>query len=120
MLDEEFSQLERRPELAGRGQRLAGAVIDGVFQAALGIPLMLLLGLGPNLWNPGGAELPEKLRFLALGWLVYLLLHGWTLHTRGQTLGKLIVGTRIVDLDGKTPPLVNIILRRVVPIAVLS
>ena len=109
-------------ELASHGQRLAGAVIDLVFQAALGLPLLFFLGLTPDL----GAtldlhmDLLEKLRAAAAGWLAYLLLNGWLLHSKGQTLGKWIVGTRIVDLDGQVPPLARVMLLRLMLLGVLT
>lgn len=107
-------------ELADRGKRLAGAVIDMVFQMAVGLPVLLVLGLAPDIWNPGGLDLLEKLRLASAGWLSYLLLHGWLLHTRGQTIGKWIVGTRIVDLDGQVPPLARVMLLRLMLLGVVS
>jgi uncharacterized RDD family membrane protein YckC len=107
-------------ELASRGQRLAGAVIDMVFQAAVGLPLVFLLGVAPDIWNPLSLDLLEKLRLASAGWVSYLLLHGWLLHTRGQTVGKWIVGTRIVDMDGEVPPLARVMLLRLMLLGAVS
>lgn len=51
---------------------------------------------------------------------IYLLLHGFLLATRGQTIGKLVLGIRIVDIDtNQVIPLVKQLLLRDLLIRVL-
>ena len=47
-----------------------------------------------------------------LGWAVFFLLNGYFLVQRGQTIGKMIVSTKIVNKKGKTPSPLDIIGKR--------
>jgi len=38
-----------------------------------------------------------------IGWLIFLLLHGYLLYNKGQTIGKALVKTRIIDRPGNIP-----------------
>lgn len=80
-------------ELATRGSRFSAALIDMVVIFAIGFLLMWLARtLLPRL-NPIVATLLPFLGFMAVN-LVLLLRHG-------QTIGKRIVGIRIVRPDGR-------------------
>ncbi len=93
--------------LASRGRRLFGVFLDGVVVA---IPLMLF---GIVLGATGGAAWfaqhfgpakgsPFSQRPLAslLGVGLFLLINGYLLVDRGQTVGKAALGMRIVRRDG--------------------
>lgn len=93
--------------LATRAQRFGGALIDGVL---LGLGNYLLLSLFQK-WN-----LTSRIE---LQWLTYgtsllgtLIFHGALLHLRGQTIGKAIVRTKIVNMTGKKPMLADLMVRR--------
>lgn len=88
--------------LAGRGQRLGAVMIDGLIQGALYFALVytVLPSLKPS------AEvqvdmLGTLLKSLALGLLLFVLLQGYLLHTRGQTIGKRLLGIRILRSNGE-------------------
>ena len=49
-------------------------------------------------------SLGQQAGFFILGNLVFLALHGYLLAKHGQTIGKKVVGTRIVGLDGQHIP----------------
>lgn len=69
---------------AGWGLRLAAHLLDGLCAA----PLLLLLLVSPGLYQ--------------LSNVVVVLLWGWRTGTTGQTLGKRVVGTRVVrQRDGE-------------------
>ncbi|MFG6488741.1 RDD family protein [Roseateles sp. BYS78W] len=93
--------------LAGRGTRLLAVVVDTVIAAALGwaagmIPVLQQAFLvqtqatAKSMWSltPWSA---------GLGLLVFLLVQGWPLVTRGQTVGKMLLKLRIVRPDGSRP-----------------
>jgi uncharacterized RDD family membrane protein YckC len=91
------------PALAHRGSRLAAAMLDGVI---VGVPIW---GIYYLIWSgsEGGVfgfisthTLTAPLLMNVIGMLAQLLINGWMLHTRGQTLGKRMVGIRIVRSDG--------------------
>lgn len=92
------------PVLAGRGIRLGAAIIDTVIAGAAGWTFAMipwfssitqahLKAAERGMWalNPTG---------LLIGLLVFLLIQGWPLVTRGQTLGKMLCKLRIVRTDG--------------------
>lgn len=85
--------------LATRSRRFAGSMIDGAI--ILGI-LGLIAWLTP--WNPFAPK-DEALTSVQLlpalvGFVCFLLFHGYLLVTRGQTIGKALLGMRIVRTDG--------------------
>lgn len=85
--------------LATRGSRFGAALIDVLIAfaliglAALFTPWRPLANAGQSLWS-------LQLANPALGFVLFVAVHGYLLHTRGQTLGKRIVGIRIVRPDG--------------------
>ena len=88
------------PELAGRAARLVASLLDvAVAVGATWLVSQLTpwnpfdLSAARGLWTP---ILPEML----VGFLLFVLLQGWLLARRGQTLGKLALGLRIVRPDG--------------------
>jgi uncharacterized RDD family membrane protein YckC len=87
------------PVLAGRGRRLAAVLIDGGIAMAI---MMLLAAFTP--FNPLAAASRGLGSGLGLSALVnftaFLLVHGWLLVNRGQTVGKAAMGVRIVRVDG--------------------
>lgn len=90
--------------LAGRGTRLLAAIVDaliagGVVWAALKLPV--LGALASDVGNPGmGSWRPGS---MLLGMGGFLVVQGWPLLTRGQTLGKMLFKMRIVRSDGSKP-----------------
>ena len=97
------------PDLASRGARFGAAVIDG------------LLGLAGfwAIWKftplevvvTGGAwSIPRALVIQTFaGLLLFSLMHGWLLATRGQTVGKRLVGLRIVRSNGERASLARLL-----------
>ena len=88
--------------LASRWMRLVAAVIDsliwgGVFWVLLKVPGVedfVYAGHGPSApgtWIPMGA---------ICGFVLFVLIQGWPLIQRGQTLGKMVCKLRIVRSDG--------------------
>ena len=81
--------------LAGRGRRLAATLIDLVLVPVLAILLMLVTGVLEHAADWATNAMPV-LRMVALGLASYLILNGWLLWARGQTIGKAIMGIAIV------------------------
>ena len=113
---------EATSELATRWLRLQGAIVD----------LVILTGIWLGTWIAIGNTLPEILEleskltltealiWMGYDWVIYLVVNGYLLHTRGQTVGKLLAGTRIVGLDGQLLGLPRLFLLRVVPTGLLE
>ncbi|MBC8055364.1 MAG: RDD family protein [Rhizobiales bacterium] len=89
------------PELAGRGARLGAALIDTAIQLGIfyGLAFTLFTSLQPSL---DGAESVSAFALqLVGGFVIFILLHGYLLATQGQTIGKKLVGLRIVRSNGE-------------------
>ncbi|WP_161604291.1 RDD family protein [Roseiconus nitratireducens] len=88
-------------ELATRGQRLLGAIIDGLIQMVIVVPLGIALGMviAMTLGDGMVTQLVANVAGGILGFLVFLALNGYLLATQGKTIGKLAIKTRIVDRD---------------------
>ena len=88
--------------LAGRGTRLGAALIDVTLAlVAFGI---LALVTPINIFHFGAARtgftLALVLQNLAVGFVLFVLIHGYLLATSGQTVGKKLLNIRIVRSDG--------------------
>ncbi len=92
--------------LATRGRRLAGAFVDLLFYAGAALIVMVLGGFS---WDPLA---PEALLLLYAALAVTSGVNLYFLHQSGQSLGKRIVGTRIVMIDGARAGLGRIFLLR--------
>jgi uncharacterized RDD family membrane protein YckC len=91
-------------DLASIGRRWGGSLIDTMALYALFIPLamggglsMAALGWGAESGEAGAAILVLSYGFLLGAPVVY---EGLMVSARGQTLGKMAVGVRIVNPDG--------------------
>ena len=69
--------------------------------------------------TPPVYTLTESLFAALAGAVCFLLLHGWLLHHRGQTIGKWLLGIRIVDQRGDRVSLTRILVRRLLPVWVV-
>ena len=112
------------PPLATLGQRFGGAFIDGLLMLPL-IAVVLYLTASSAVAAPGGAapEVPFMMTLMtvpiSIAW--FLILHGYLLATKGQTIGKMAVGTQIVDAQtGALVPLLPLFLKRNVSMQALA
>ena len=109
-------QDDEASHLAGRGQRLAAAILDGVIGIVCAIPIMVLFGMFDYL--KAGRPLPFTLTLASTvsGIVLFVVVHGYLLKTHGQTVGKKLIGVRIVDLDNQLPRFGKLIGLRYLPI----
>jgi uncharacterized RDD family membrane protein YckC len=87
--------------LASRRKRFFGAMCDSLISLAVIMPIMWATGIFKQVSAGEQLSLEQTLMFFILGWIVFIILHGYLLATQGQTIGKRIIGTRIVGLDGQ-------------------
>jgi uncharacterized RDD family membrane protein YckC len=89
--------------LAGRGARLGGALIDGLIQTGVYwlLAITLLKPVLPNLTRGATAGLGSMLSSMIVSILLFLLIQGYLLATTGQTIGKKLLGLRIVRSNGE-------------------
>jgi uncharacterized RDD family membrane protein YckC len=86
--------------LATRNLRLAGAMVDSFASAVFVVPFLLFTGD----WTAAiSGRLPSGTISLGV-FAVFTAMQGYLLATRGQTIGKWLVGTRIVRADNDEVP----------------
>lgn len=107
-------------ELAGRGLRLGGAIIDALLMMAIIWPTMFATGYFDRAMI--GEETTMDAVFMGvLGIGSFLLLQSYLLAKHGQTIGKRILGMRIVSIENdRILPFTKVISLRYLPVWVLS
>jgi len=80
--------------LAGRGRRLTATLLDAIFVPLLTLLLVMITGVVEDAEDYRDSW--WMLWVLLLAILSYLILNGYGLKNRGQTLGKKIMGIAIV------------------------
>jgi uncharacterized RDD family membrane protein YckC len=107
-------------QLAGRGARLGAVMIDTLILLAL---WWVVSRISP--WNIYSSAM-AKAGFLTLvgmtlfGMLMFAAVHGYLLATRGQTVGKMLLGIRITRGDGSPASFVRLVGLRFTASGVLS
>jgi len=104
-------------ELATLGARWLGAFVDGLLLLpAMGLIFFFAFRMAvtdPDYANSLVQQFIASIVSAVVITLWYLLLNGYLLATRGQSIGKIAAGTRIVDVDtNEIIPFGRLILRR--------
>lgn len=107
--------------LASRWKRLGGAVLDGLIALAINFPVMFAAGIFAQIVEGKTMTTGQIIFFFFFGLAVFMVVNGYLLAKHGQTVGKMIVGTRIVDKDtGQILPLGKVFGLRYLPISIVS
>lgn len=116
-------------ELASRWRRLWASVVDGIIMVVIVLPLMYVTGgfdqiaegqstnvnynfLDGMIGVQGGSGGMYNLLVGLAGTIIFLLINGKMLLDYGQTIGKKVLGIKIVDLDGNLPTLKQHFIKR--------
>ncbi|MEM7130082.1 MAG: RDD family protein [Chloroflexota bacterium] len=103
---------ETTMNLASRQKRLFGALIDGVIEWAIISPIMLAAGIFQGIFSAEAMTVGEQIIYIIVVWVVFLVLNGYLLFTRGQTIGKVAMQTKIVGIGGNVPSLSKLFIMR--------
>ncbi len=87
---------ESTQELASRWKRLGGALLDSVIAMGINFPFMMFAGVFKQLTQGQRMTIGQYIFFFFFGLAVFLVVNGYLLAKHGQTVGKKLVGTRIV------------------------
>lgn len=98
--------------LASRWRRLGAAIIDGIISMIVVFVSMHQMGILKRSFEGVKMTINEQLYLFIISWVAFLIINGYLLYKRGQTVGKLMVNTQIVDLKGKIPNFGKILLLR--------
>jgi uncharacterized RDD family membrane protein YckC len=109
-----------KDRLADRFTRFTAAILDSIIGLAFGLPVMFLTGLWTYVMEGQNPPLLLMLAGTGLGFVWFLLIHGYLLKKHGQTVGKMLMGIRITDLNGNVPDFAKVILLRYLPISLVS
>ena len=107
--------------LAGRWTRLGATLIDAV---VAGLAFGLIALVSPfNVFKPAATSSGVwvlMLQNLVIGFILFLLIHGYLIATRGQTVGKALLKIRIVRSDGSPASFGRIVGLRYLTTSVLA
>ncbi len=103
---------EELTNLASRWRRLGGALIDGVVMVVIITPIMLISGVLQQTATGQAMSLGQQAAFGALGFGIFLAVNGYFLFKKGQTIGKMALKMRIVDLNENLPAFGKLIVMR--------
>ncbi len=109
---------ERGFVLAGRGRRFAGSIIDGSVAVVIVFPLYIAMrGSGLVL---GPVPLGDPRFAAVVGILAGHAIQAACIARSGQSIGKMVLRMRIVDLRGRTAGLYRGFVLRTVPLALIG
>ena len=110
--------------LAGRGARLGASILDGLVASLLiYVPMLIVIGPSAMIDEAGDLDYSSLFRGGAVGLIGLLVMIGITIylvHKNGQTIGKRMVGIKVVRSDGSRATLGRILWARNVPFWVAS
>jgi uncharacterized RDD family membrane protein YckC len=89
--------------LASRWQRLGASMLDGLIMMVACFPIMYFTGGFVGIEDGVQPTLGYSLFIAALGIVAFIIINYKLLTTKGQTVGKYAIGTKIVDLNGSLP-----------------
>lgn len=108
-------------QLADRGKRLGGALVDGIIAVIVILPIMYVAGVFDQIQEGQQMSIAQTVVFFFVGLAVYLAINGVLLAKHGQTVGKKVAGTRIVSKEtGKIIPLGKIVALRILPFSLIN
>jgi uncharacterized RDD family membrane protein YckC len=99
-------------ECATRMQRLAAVIIDGIIVLVVCMGLFILMG-GTDVAVRQGFV--AKILSMLLSASLFVGINWHLLSTRGQTVGKKLMGIKIVSTSGALVPVRDLLLRRYAP-----
>ncbi|MEM8815364.1 MAG: RDD family protein [Pseudomonadota bacterium] len=107
-------------ELAGRFTRFLAAIVDSIILGILFAPIMFFVGYFERVAS-GQNILLEALGWTFGGIFLWIAVNGYTLAKQGQTLGKMLLGVRIVSAEnGRIIPLWKVAGVRYLPFMLIS
>ena len=105
---------------------MGGYLIDMLIFAVIFVPIVLATGMpqggGEGTPDPFGLSMPigQRVAEFVIAWSVFLILNGYLLFNRGQTIGKVAVKTKIVDLSGNIPNFGKLLVLRYLVLGLLK
>jgi len=97
------------------------ALIDGLVQSVVVLPLQFAFGVYDGFPRIQPLGPLKTIAWTATGFVIYLAFNAYLLNKNAQTIGKRIMGIRIVNHDdGQKTPLGRLLLLRVLPVQIVA
>lgn len=108
--------------IAGRGERFGAALIDGILVGAIGVAIIIgyVGGWASYMSQAQNAGMMLKVMSSLIGLVIYLGLNFKFLSDNGQTIGKKLVGIKIVRTDGSKLDFQRFVTHRYLPMALVQ
>lgn len=106
-------------KLASRWKRLGAALLDALFSSVVIWPIIIFV-FKLNFAQLKSLTIEQQLMINGMGIASYFALNGYLLYKNGQTLGKYLVGIKIVDMYTNKMPFFRLIFTRIVPMWVVA
>lgn len=99
-------------EVASRGERLGASMLDGILIMMFTFPAMYFTGGLEGVSEGVQPSIGYSLLMGLAAIVFFFLVNGRLLISKGQTLGKKLVGIKIVTLDGSIPSIGGNLVKR--------
>jgi uncharacterized RDD family membrane protein YckC len=104
--------VETALRLAGRGERLGSAIIDGLMLMAILLPAMFVSGYFSGIMQGVQPSFGMQVLWQVISMAIFVVIQGYPLSQSGQTWGKKLLKMKIVDLQGNKPDFLRLIALR--------
>ena len=105
--------------LADRGTRLVAGIVDGLIMGSI-VWVFILFVMGYKFEDMAKAGIGTHIALSFFGIILFVLIQGNMLNKYGQTIGKRLMKIKIVNLDGSKPIFMNLIVKRYLPVWIVS
>lgn len=105
---------------ASRWKRLWGAIIDSLISLIIFVPVMYATGVLQQISSGESLNFVQQIALFVAAWAAFLILNGYLLLKRGQTIGKVVMSTKIVDLNGNIPDFTKLLVLRYLILGVIT
>jgi uncharacterized RDD family membrane protein YckC len=98
--------------LASRWKRLWASMLDGLIMSTVTMPVMYFTGGFDGISKGIEPSFEYSLMIAGLGIAIFIIINIKLLVNNGQTIGKKVLGIKIVDLEGNLPGLKKHLFKR--------
>lgn len=96
------------------------AIVDGFLEGMIFLGILIAIGYFQRAMRQE-VTITEQILVACMGFGVFLLVHGFLLASRGQTVGKLLTGIRIVDYESnELLPFLKLVSLRYLPLRLVA
>ncbi len=95
-------------------------MVDSLISLIIFVPVMFATGVLQQITRGESMNLVQQVAFFIAAWTAFLILNGYLLFNRGQTIGKVVMSTKIVDLSGNIPNFEKLLILRYLVLGIVT